>query len=525
MTGIRRRWLWAGGTIGALLVVVVVASFFVDEPLRRRIEFEMNQRLHGYSVRLGALDFHPLGFSIDFKNIVVTQDAHPDPPVARVPLLSASVQWRALIHLTLVADFLLDRPIVYFDRRHAAEEIKEGVPPDERGWQDALQAMYPLKINLFRINDAQVTYVEQASQPPLTLKKLNVRAENIRNVRSKDRVYPSPLRIEAIVFDRGRLKLDGDADFLATPHPAVLAKVRLDDIPLDYFKPVLAGYNVVMRQGVLTAHGDFEYGPKIGAVHLEQAVLRDADIDYISTKETKEAEKGRVATAANAAGASANRPDLQFRIDRFDVAAGKFGWINEGATPAYKVNVTQTNLVLENLSNHFTDGAARVKLGARFMDSGDMTATGAFRSELDGPDFELNVKIVDADMRAMNDLLRAQAKLDVVSGLFSVYSEIGVKSHAIKGWVKPLFRDVQVYDKEQDRDKKFLQKVYERAVGAAAKILKNHPRKEVATVADISGPLGNPKASTLQVLGRLIENAFFRAILPGFQRDVGKNHA
>jgi len=47
----------------------------------------------------------------------------------------------------------------------------------------------------------------------------------------------------------------------------------------------------------------------------------------------------------------------------------------------------------------------------------------------------------------------------------------------------------------------------------------------VATVADISGPLDNPKASTLQVIGRLIENAFFRAILPGFQRDVGKNRA
>src|SRR5262249_45255016 len=155
-----------------------------------------------------------------------------------------------------------------------------------------------------------------------------------------------------------------------------------------------------------------------------------------------EAEKGRIGAAANAAGASANRPDLQFRIDRFEVAGGRFGWINEGATPAY---LTQANLVLENLSNHFTDGAARMKLGARFMGSGEMAATGAFRSDLDGPDFDLNVKIVDADMRAMNDLLRAQAKLDVESGLLSVYSEIGVKSHRINGWVKPLFRDVQVY--------------------------------------------------------------------------------
>ena len=521
----RRGWIWTGSIVGALVALAIVATFFIDEPLRRRVEYEMNQRLRGYSVRIGALNFHPLGFSIDFKNIVVTQDAYPDPPVARVPLLHASVQWREFVRAKLVADFLLDRPIVYFDRRHAIAEVREGIPPDKRGWQEALQAMYPLKINLFRIRDASVTYVDQPTQPPLTLKELYVRAENIRNIRSKDRVYPSPLKVSAVAFDHGKLNLDGNADFLAEPHPAVLAKVALDEITLDYFKPVLASFNIAMRRGTLSATGDVEYGPKISAVHLEHVVLRDADLDYVSTKETKATEKARVKTAAKAADASANRPDLEYRIDRLEIADGKFGWVNEGATPAYKVFITRTNLVLENLSNHFTAGTAKVKLTSRFMDTGDTSVTGAFRSELNGPDFDLNAQIVDADLRAMNDVLRAHGKFDVVSGVFSLYSEVHVKDRWIRGWVKPLFRDVQVYDKEQDRDKKFIQKVYERAVGVAAKILKNRPRKEVATVADISGPLGNPKASTLQVLGRLIENAFFRAILPGFQRDVGKNHA
>src|SRR5438093_11739732 len=102
----------------------------------------MNQRLRGYSVRIGALNFHPLGFSIDFKNIVVTQDAYPDPPVARVPLLHASVPWRELVRAKLVADFLLARPLVYFDRPHAIAELREGLPPGQRGRAGALQAMY-----------------------------------------------------------------------------------------------------------------------------------------------------------------------------------------------------------------------------------------------------------------------------------------------------------------------------------------------------------------------------------------------
>jgi hypothetical protein len=50
--------------------------------------------------------------------------------------------------------------------------------------------------------------------------------------------------------------------------------------------------------------------------------------------------------------------------------------------------------------------------------------------------------------------------------------------------------------------------------------MKNDPRKEVATEIDISGRLDNPNTSTLQAIVGLIQNAFFKAILPGFDREV-----
>jgi hypothetical protein len=52
-------------------------------------------------------------------------------------------------------------------------------------------------------------------------------------------------------------------------------------------------------------------------------------------------------------------------------------------------------------------------------------------------------------------------------------------------------------------------------------VLRNVPRKEVATQVDISGPLQTPKGSTLQALGNLLRNAFIRAILPGFESSAG----
>jgi uncharacterized protein involved in outer membrane biogenesis len=109
----RHWWIWGAGAVALVAVAAVVASFFVDEPLRRSLERQLNTRLQGYTVRIGALDFHPLGFSIDLEDVSLTQDARPDPPVARVPTLSASVQWRALLRARVVADLLVERPALW----------------------------------------------------------------------------------------------------------------------------------------------------------------------------------------------------------------------------------------------------------------------------------------------------------------------------------------------------------------------------------------------------------------------------
>ena len=42
----------------------------------------------------------------------------------------------------------------------------------------------------------------------------------------------------------------------------------------------------------------------------------------------------------------------------------------------------------------------------------------------------------------------------------------------------------------------------------------------VATVATISGPVDNAGANTVEVIVKLIQNAFFKAIMPGFEREV-----
>jgi hypothetical protein len=509
------------GGVVLLIALLVVASFFVDEPLRRYVEHQMNRHLKGYTAHIDRLSFHPIGASLTLSNLVMLQDAHPDPPVLLIERLDASVQWKALIFGRLVANFRIERPKLYADASHVEHEAKDPTPLQDHGWQEAFEAIYPLKINEVRLVDGQVTYVDDTRFEPLRLTRIDFTAGNIRNVHSKDRVYPSTLHADAVVFDKGKLLVDGNADFLAEPHLGVKGVVELTDVPLDPFKPVTNRVNVTVQGGTLSARGQVEYAPTIKLVDLERATIDGVRVEYVHTPSQAGVAKKTAVTTEHATREAARREDMVLRVEDFRVTGSTFALVNKTVTPPVRMFLADTEVHVRNVSNRLEEGVGRIDVRGKFMGSGPTKVVANLRPEKSGPDFDVEIAIENTDMTRMNDLLRAYGKFDVVQGNFSFYSEIRVKNGQVAGYVKPLFSDVKAYDPAQDRDKGFVRRLYERVIGGLSKVLKNVPRKEVATKVDISGPLGAPQTGTFQAIARLIENAFFRAILPGFDRQVG----
>lgn len=518
----RRRWRWVAVQLLVLIVLVLASAVLLDEPLRRVVEANVNARLKGYSAHIAALDFHPLGFSLDLKDVTVVQDAHPDPPVAQIPLLSASVHWRALLSGRLVGDILIDHPKVYVDLNHARKEIEDKVPVHERGWQHALQAIYPLKINQFTVVEGEVTYVDDGPYKPLELHRVNLRAGNIRNVRWEPGVYPSDVHLEAIVFDAGRIVVEGHADFLAEPHLAVQAAIGLAGIELDFFKPLTNRYNVSVRGGILSAAGNVEYAPHWKAVQLCEAVIEGVQIDYIHKAATAAKERQVVRKTVRAAEQVTGDPGVLLRIEQLKIVKSTFGFVNRATAPDYRLFLAHTDLTMENVSNQPDEGLGVAKVKGKFMGAGDAVAIARFRPEQRGPDFDVNVRIENTPMPTMNDLFRAYGKFDVAAGRFSFFSEISVKNGSVEGYVKPLFKDMDVYDKRQDKDKNLFRRMYEGLVGGISKLLENALRDEVATKAELAGRVENPEVGTGEVIIRLVQNAFFKAILPGFDQEVSR---
>jgi hypothetical protein len=505
----------------ALLVGAVVLDVAVDEPLRRLVERRMNERMVGYDVRLGALDFHVLGGSIDLEGLIIRQSAYPDPPVLDVQRLTASVEWPALLRARLVGELVFERPRGYINLVQLRQENRDEVPLDERGWQQAFTSIYPLEINELRIVGGSLVYEDSTQSRPLEASSIDAIVRNIRNVLSREGVYPSDFHLEAWVFDRGRAVIDGAADLLARPFPGLAGRIDLHGIELDYFEPIVERYGLSVRSGLLDAGGRIEYGPTVSMVELDSVVVHRAAFDYrfgTAADERAAAVARRVAETAREVYAD---PQQRFRIERLVVEDGEIGFVNVSTSPEYRLWISAADLVVENLSDRPEDGPGRASLAGRFMDRGPVAGELTFYPEGDSPNFEAAVEIIDTPLPVVNSLLEAHAGIDVAAGIFTVYTEVRVRDGRIDGYVKPLLRDVDVYDPRQDRNEGFLHKVKEKLVGGIAALLKNRPRDQVATVARFSGPVENPDANTLEIIGKLIQNAFIQAIRPGFLESLG----
>src|ERR1700730_12014259 len=127
-------------------------------------------------------------------------------------------------------------------------------------------------------------------------------------------------------------------------------------------------------------------------------------------------------------------------------------------------------------------------------------------------------QIEGADLVRLKDLVRAYGGFEITAGEFSVYSKLQIKGKAIDGYVKPLFRAIEVgTDGEAVAEKGLPHRLYEGLVRIGAKVLMKCLRGEVATVIPISGRVDRPEVARWETVGRLLENAFLKPIAPGYE--------
>ncbi|MGA9725709.1 MAG: DUF748 domain-containing protein [Candidatus Binatus sp.] len=520
----KHRFLfWVGGIFATLIVALFVASFFLDDIVRARTQAAMNQKLKGYHVALAHAHLQLVGGILTLNGLKVIQQAHPRPAVADVPMMRFHIQVKELFSRRVVADVLLSHPKVHIDQTQLVAEKKDKVSIRQKGWQDALEAAYPFKVNRFTIEDGDVVYIQDAVNPPLHLAKLNFTTDNIRNIHAPENDYPSRFHATVVIFGTGRATIDGHANYLEEPFPGARAHYTIAEVPLSAFDPEIRQINIAMSGGRLSSNGILEYSPKITRIDVDNATVDAVDIGYVHSPATQQAEAQRVKETGKQIEKQNNRPAVDISVREFDINRSNFSFTDKTSNPNYKVFINDTGLALKNLSNHQNQGPADFALHGKFMGSGDTSISGDFLASQHGPAFNLKVAIQNTDLPSMNDILRAHGRFDVAAGKFSVFSEVAIKDDNIDGYVKPMFADLKVYDYQKDKGTPVLHQAKELAIAGASHLFKNSSTKQVATDIDLKGKLTSPDTSTWQAIAQVLRNAFVEAIIPGFDRAVASN--
>jgi len=150
------------------------------------------------------------------------------------------------------------------------------------------------------------------------------------------------------------------------------------------------------------------------------------------------------------------------------------------------------------------------------MGSGTGHAEALFREGKSGPDFELSLAVDNTPLTAMNDVLRPYLNFTADGGTFALYLQLRVSHGRVEGYIKPMFRDLEVHRDEQGG---LGHKIYNGLMRVASKVLENRKSDLVATEVKIEGSVNSPKTSVWQIVGNLVQNAFFKTILPGFEKQ------
>jgi hypothetical protein len=177
----------------------------------------------------------------------------------------------------------------------------------ERGWQEAAREIYPLDINEVKVVSAEVTYRPAGDFQPLHLRDINLLASNIRNIRSRDREYPSELHADAVIFEMASCASTGTRISSRSRTPASIRDPdRRTSPPLP--DRVVHDYAQI-RKGTFSGNGEIEYAPRIHRVDLETIAIAGADADYVLTDQNyQRSEKLRQETIQQAKEVS-NDPD------------------------------------------------------------------------------------------------------------------------------------------------------------------------------------------------------------------------
>ncbi|MGE5796385.1 MAG: DUF748 domain-containing protein [Ignavibacteria bacterium] len=210
------------------------------------------------------------------------------------------------------------------------------------------------------------------------------------------------------------------------------------------------------------------------------------------------------------------------RINRFEIHNGEIHYRDFHRDPQVNIFLRNLNATAENLTNSKDISKT---LMATINATGNAMGSGTFRLHADinpfekAPTFNLDAELKNIDLTKLNNFIKAYSKFDVEKGTFELFTELAASKGKFEGYIKPIFRNMQVLSLEKDSSNP-LQLFWEAIVGAVTGLFENKSTDQLAARIPLSGNFEDPDANIWSTIGSVLENAFIKALLPSIEGSV-----
>ncbi|HTV62161.1 MAG TPA: DUF748 domain-containing protein [Verrucomicrobiae bacterium] len=212
-----------------------------------------------------------------------------------------------------------------------------------------------------------------------------------------------------------------------------------------------------------------------------------------------------------------------FKLNRLDIHDGQMHYLDDYSTPKVDIYFRELGASATNLSNARNQKLplpAGIVANARTIGNGTMNFNLQFNPVAPRPEYQLQASLTNVNLPALNDFFRAYGKFDVAQGTFAMFTSVAATNQAYAGYVKVLFKNLDVFEWKKERQKNILQIFWEAILGAVTTVFRNQPHDQLAAKIPISGVYTNSQVDLISAIGSLMRNAFIRALLPKYDQKI-----
>lgn len=207
---------------------------------------------------------------------------------------------------------------------------------------------------------------------------------------------------------------------------------------------------------------------------------------------------------------------IPITISKISLNNGSIAFRNFESEPPVNVQLTELNAEVSNLTNIAGQDGKRVaslNLDAKLLNSASLEMNAEFDPFVSN-DFNIALKTESVSLPLLNDFAQAYAGFDFRAGTGEVVSELKAADGELNGYVKPLFKKVDILDWQQDAVEDgdgLFQLSWEGLSGGLTSLFTNSDTDKAATIIEITGSLNDPKVSAFDAVLEALKNAFIEA--------------